>query len=315
MKKTFLILINFLIYSCSNQFMTSENFEIHFEDVNNFWNVYDKVNLVNEDKIRIKIIEKEYFEKASKGLKLLIKKDGLTPLNFNKFIKDTVFFNSIRETTLKIEKDKSQIRKQIKSVQDLYPKARFSNIYFVVGQNFHGGTVLNNQMILEIQKNSKTENTKSEIIYKNNFKGMNDYNSLIPLIIHEQAHIFQKNNNKRNLLSKTISEGSADFVMFLVTNKITSFLKKTYEYGEKNEYQLWEKFKTDMNSDYTSIQKNWFYNYKRKDLPPDLGYFVGFKISEKFYNESKNKTEALEFLLDIKNYEEVLNKSKYNGGK
>ena len=43
--------------------------------------------------------------------------------------------------------------------------------------------------------------------------------------------------------------------------------------------------------------------------------FIGFKICEKFYNESTNKKEALEFLLNIANSEELLKESKYNGGK
>jgi len=313
--KISLIAFFILITSCSIQYKTSESFKMNFNDVDNFWKVYDKTNLENSDDERIKIIEEEYFGQASNGLKILIKLDKLTPSSFNNFIKDTLFFNSIRETTLKIKEDSSKIRNHIKSVEKLYPKARFSDVYFVIGQNFHGGTVRNGKMIIEVQKNAKTEKTKSEIIYNNGFKGMNDYNSLIPLVIHEQIHILQKKGNSNELLSAAISEGGADFVMFLVTNQFPSFIRTTYEYGEKNEFKLWKKFQQDLEKDYNSIRKDWFYNYRRKDIHPDLGYFIGFKICEKFYNESTNKKEALEFLLNIANSKELLEKSKYNGGK
>lgn len=106
---------------------------MNFNDVDNFWKVYDKTNLENSDDERIKIIEEEYFGQASNGLKILIKVDKLTLSSFNNFIKDTLFFNSIRETTLKIKEDSSKIRNHIKSVEKLYPKARFSDVYFVIG--------------------------------------------------------------------------------------------------------------------------------------------------------------------------------------
>jgi uncharacterized protein YjaZ len=285
-----------------------------FDDVNNFWKVYDKVKLIKNEKNRIRIIENDYLKKATLGLNLLIKKDKLTAIKYSKQLKDTMFYNSIRQTTVDIQNDSAKIRQYTLKFKKLYPKAVFSDIHFVVGQFKHGGTVIKDNTIIEIQKNAKTESTKSEFLRLDN---LIDYDSYISLIIHEQVHINQKKGLcaffTNELLSKTISEGSADFIMFLITNQLPSHIRKTYVYG--NEHELWVKFNTDLKKEYKEIRKDWFYNYNQKNLPPDLGYFIGFKICEKYYNESSNKMKAIEFILNGKNYAKMIKQSHYNGGK
>jgi hypothetical protein len=42
---------------------------------------------------------------------------------------------------------------------------------------------------------------------------------------------------------------------------------------------------------------------------------MGYKICEKFYIESNNKTKAIEFILNGKNYSKMIEQSNYNGEK
>ncbi len=313
-KYILLIVLSTLFISCKTTHKTSNNFKMIFDDVNNFWRMYDKVKLIENEKNRIEIIENDYLKKATIGLKLLIKKDELTAVNYSKQLKDTVFYNSIRQTTNDIQSDSAKIRKYTREFEKLYPKAIFSDIYFVVGQFYHGGTVINGTAIIEIQKNAKTKDTKSEFLRLNN---LIDYDSFISLIIHEQVHVNQRkgfsNFYTNTLLSKTISEGSADFIMSLITNQLPSHIKKTYEYGSEHEQELWVKFQKDLKKEYKEIRKDWLYNYNQKNLPPDLGYYIGFKICEKYYNESSDKMKAIEFMLKGRNYSKIIEQSKYNG--
>jgi uncharacterized protein YjaZ len=312
-----ILIVLFAIFSgCKTTFKTSKSFKLIFEDTNNFWKMYDKVKLIENDENRIEIIENDYLKKATLGLKLLIKKDKLTAISYNKQLKDTVFYNSIRQTTINIQSDSVKIRNYTSQFEKLYPQAVFSDIYFVVGQFKHGGTVIKGNTIIEIQKNAKTETTKSEFLRLDN---LIDYNSFISLIIHEQVHINQKKGVRfylsNNLLTNTLSEGSADFIMFLITKQLPSYIRKTYVYGNEHEYELWLKFKKDLKNDYKKIRNDWLYNPNRKNIPPDLGYFIGFKICEKYYNESSDKIKAIEFILNGNNYSKMIEKSHYNGGK
>jgi len=317
-KHLLLITLSILIISCKTTYKAT-NFKMIFDDTNNFWTMYDKVKLVEDEEKRVEIIKSDYLDKASYGLRLLIYKDRLKASKYSKQLKDTVFYNSIRQTTYKIQNDSSKIRKYTLKLEEFYPKAKFSNIYFVVGQFKHGGTVINGTTIIEIQKNAKTKDTKSTFLYsKKNMKYLIDYDYLASLIIHEQIHINQKKGLRtlftNALLRKTISEGSADFIMFLVTNQMP-IPEDTYVYGEEHEKELWLKFKKYLKEDYQEIKKEWFYNYNRIDLPPDLGYFIGFKICEKYYNECDDKTKAIEFILDGNNYTKIIEQSNYDGGK
>lgn len=315
--KLYILLLAFLsIFNCSEPIKKNSNtLEMHFEDVDNFWRAYDNIKGIKSHAERTKIIQKEYIDKSSKGLKLLIEKDKLTAEDYATFLKDTVFFNSIKQVTLDAKKDTLNIRKNLRSFEKLYPEATFNDIYFVVGQFKRAGTVLDSTMIIELEKNAKSKTTASAFLFnEEQLNNLNDYESLISLVVHEQVHINQININTRSLLSKSICEGSADFLMYLQTGKFPSATRGSYSYGEANEAKLWVKFQTDLDINYKYIKTDWFYNYDRKDIPPDLGYYIGFKICEKFYNDAKDKVEAIKFMLNISNSEKLLELSNYNGG-
>ncbi|MCK8481629.1 DUF2268 domain-containing putative Zn-dependent protease [Psychroserpens algicola] len=315
LKLSLFFLIFLCLASCDTTSKDSNTIEMHFSDIDNFWKAYDKIKSIQSHAERTKIIQKDYIDQSSKGLKLLIKKDKLTAADYATFLKDTVFFNSIKQVTLDAKKDTLKIRKHLRDFTRLYPKAKFNDIYFVIGQFKRAGTVIDSSMIIELEKNAKSEHTKSAFLFsKDQLNNLNDHTSLIPLVIHEQVHVNQKNINTRTLLSKSICEGSADFLMYLQTGKFPSSLKETYAYGEANEAKLWIKFQTDLDINYKYIKTDWFYNYDRKDIPPDLGYFMGFKICEKFYNDAEDKNKAITFMLDSSNSQELLELSQYNGG-
>lgn len=306
-----------VVFSCTNVkgHKTSETVNMYFDDVDNFWEAYDVTKAAKSHDERTSIVQDLYLNKASKGLKLLVEKHKLTAADYATYMKDTVFFNSIRSTTLAAKKDTSEIREHLRSFETLYPEARFDDIYFVIGQFNSAGTVIDSSMIIQLEKNAKGKNTKSAFLFTDEqLKNLNHHSSLIPLIVHEQVHINQKNINTKTLLSKSICEGAADFLMYLQTKRFPSSVKETYAYGEANETMLWAKFQTDLDISYGMIKKDWFYNYDRNDMPPDLGYFMGFKICEKFYNEAHNKVEAIKFMLDGSNSERLLELSQYNGG-
>lgn len=305
----------FCLVSCDPIPKDCNTVGMHFEDVENFWKAYDDVKNVKDHYLRTKIIQKKYIDVSSDGLKLLIEKDNLTAADYATFLKDTVFYNSIRAVTLNTKNDTLQLRSHLRNFEKLYPNASFDDIYFVFGQFKRAGTVVDNTIIIQLEKNARSERTQSAFLFNDQeLLNLNDSQSLVPLVMHEQVHVNQTYINTRGLLSKSICEGSADFLMHLQTGRLPSLSKETYDYGEQNEAMLWAKFITDLDIDYRYIKTDWFYNYDRDDLPPDLGYFMGYKICEKFYNEADNKFKAITFMLDGRNSARLLELSGYKGG-
>ncbi|WP_299334024.1 hypothetical protein [uncultured Psychroserpens sp.] len=313
-----LLLLSLTLVNCresGTKQRSSDTVNMHFEDVDNFWRAYEQIKTIKSHAERSKIIQEEYINKSSHGLKLLIEKDKLTAADYATFLKDTVFFNSIKKVTLEAKNDTTEIRQNLRSFETLYPKATFNDIYFVIGQFKRAGTVIDSTMIIELEKNARSSYTASAFLYdEDQLNNLNDFESLIPLVVHEQVHINQKNINTRDLLSKSICEGAADFLMHLQTGQFPSATRETYTYGEAHEAELWVKFLGDLDINYKYIKTDWFYNYDRNDIPPDLGYYIGFKICEKFYNESEDKVKAIQFMLDVSNSEKLLELSNYNGG-
>lgn len=79
------------------------------------------------------------------------------------------------------------------------------------------------------------------------------------------------------LLAQAITEGAADFIAKLVTEKQNGSVYMVY--GREHEAELKERFKLDMFSGDTG---NWLYN--GSNVPhADLGYFMGYAICSAYY--------------------------------
>ena len=275
--------------------------------------MYDEVKFETNEEKRVSIIKKEYFNRATKGFEKLIKKDKLTPEKYSNYLKDTLFYNSIRETVLSFKKDSLRIKNSVKSFSKTYPKSKYSDIYFVIGFFYHGGINIDNSIIIEPQHFTKTDSLKNYSLLNSYIgKSLMTPESIVPLILHEQVHLNQKNKKGNSLLRNAIVEGSANFLMFLKTKKVQSSIVNTYRYGLENEEEIWKQFKSDRKKELSFVENNWYNNYNREDIYPDLGYFIGHKICENYYRKSKDKMKAIEFLLTEKDFETILRMSKYD---
>jgi uncharacterized protein YjaZ len=77
---------------------------------------------------------------------------------------------------------------------------------------------------------------------------------------------------------------------------------------------IWKEFKESIETAPFDYSK-WLYNGdKSKDRPADLGYYTGYKITEGFYNNSKDKKKALRTILKRGKYKKVYRESGYGEG-
>jgi uncharacterized protein YjaZ len=133
--------------------------------------------------------------------------------------------------------------------------------------------------------------------------------SNIPYIVaHELIHFQQKNwKESPTLLEQSIVEGSADFLGELICGVNTN--KAANDYGNTNRERLCREFVTRMDS---TSYVDWLYGVSGKDdRPNDLGYWIGYKITEQYFANATVKRKAIGEILDIKDYKAFLNKSGY----
>lgn len=99
-----------------------------------------------------------------------------------------------------------------------------------------------------------------------------------------------------------------DFIGELISGEPAN--KALFSWAKGKEKQIWNKFKADM---YYDRYDNWIANSKNStpDNLPDQGYWVGYQICKAYYEQSKDKKQAIQDMLHIRDYKAFLATSKW----
>jgi len=251
------------------------------EDFERFWQAFDEMESNSENPFE------EYLKNSSDGFKPLV--GYFEPQTLFQTVKtrkeDYLKSRSILENLNGKEK---KIKAAYAAMKYWYPSAKFPPIYFVVGMFTSGGTITDNGLLIG-----------SEML--------ENLDGLTGLASHELIHFQQKIEGKDNLLKQAILEGSADFIGEMISGDHINMVP--FNYGEKNEEELCKEFvKVMKKKKYT----DWLYETSGKDnRPNDLGYWIGYKISEAYFEKQTDKKQAINDILNIKDPMQFLEVSGY----
>jgi len=298
-------------------------------DINNFWRAFDLAQKETDQTKKIAIYQTEYLDKGSVGLKDFIR----LRIKSAKDLVETIeklprFYASVRPSTLRVWKMEKQMWKSFRRFKKIYPNAVFPDVYFVVGVSNTGGTTSEHGLLIGSELYGLTANTPVDefpVWFKTYLPDVKDENELrrlvaialdtalkpvekIPFVVaHESCHFNQNLGEHQTLLGKSIQEGACDFIADLIAGEPLNPKQKIY--GDAHEAELWLEFQKEMNGEDLS---RWMYNgFKSKDRPGDLGYYMGYKICWSYYNNAKDKKEAVRDVLNIKDFPAFLQKSRY----
>jgi hypothetical protein len=276
-------------------------------DITHFWQAYD---LVARDTAQAQAIYQHlYFDKASVGLQDYFQ---LRIRSVREFVKNQRekprFYQAIRPSTLRIATMAPQIRAGFVKLKELYPEARFPNVYFVIGRWNSAGTVSGAGMLIGADQLSGTPTTPVDELSAYGRRSLGTLTQLPYVVAHEHIHTIQKSSNDPSLLHGAIQEGMADFLAELTTGHQPN--ASLLPYGLAHEKQIWADFTKEMAGKDWS---NWIANGRQEtaDKPADLGYFVGYRICQSYYEEMADKKQAVHDILNINDYPAFLAKSRY----
>jgi hypothetical protein len=333
----FFLILLFIICGTSSNAQT-ENQQLNSDpekagfvtrDIDNFWRAFDLAAEETDRKKKIAIYQRDYLDKGSAGLRDFVRMRIKSAENlFNTIEKLPNFYASVRQSTLRVREMERQMRKSFRQFKRIYPEALFPDVYFVIGIANTGGTASENGLLIGTELYGLTDKTpRDEFVelFRNfmpNAKEKTELRSIaakytdvalkpiegIPAIVaHESCHFNQKYPPLESLLAKAIQEGACDFIGEKISGNLMNPTQKTY--GEKHEAELWHEFQTAMTG---RNQRNWMYNaLTAKTRPPDLGYFIGYKISQSYYRNAKDKRQAIRDILQIKDFSAFLRQSLY----
>jgi hypothetical protein len=278
-------------------------------DIKHFWRAFDRAAKAKDAAHAEAIYQRKYFGKGSIGLQDYFQ---IKILSAKLFVRNQqakpAFYCSIRGNTQRIATLTPQIRAGFQKLKELYPEAQFPNVYFVIGRWSSAGTATDNGMLIGADQLCRTPDTPlGELsLWERNNLGALD--ALPVVVAHEHIHYIQKQSGDPSLLHGAINEGMADFLAELTTGRNPN--TRLQAYGLAHEKEIWADFSKEMGG---SSWKNWIANADQEtaDKPADLGYFVGYKICQSYYQEMADKKQAVHDILNITNYPAFLAKSRY----
>src|SRR5262249_31790368 len=153
-----------------------------------------------------------------------------------------------------------------------------------IGQLGSGGAASDKRLLVGAEKVTRAAHVPTG--------GLNDWekNAIIeqreipPPGAPETIHFQQKFPTHTSPLCQCLKEGGADFLGELVSGRLIIRMRETHQWANARERQLWEEFQKDMDGGAFS---RWFYASSGKDgRPVDLGYWIGYKISEAYYKNA-----------------------------
>jgi hypothetical protein len=289
-------------------------------DIDHFWEAFDELKNCETHIDSVNTFQRLYLDRATDGLIDFIAARNLTAERFATTVgKFPKFYNSVRQNTYEAKKAAPVIEEVFQKFRELYPAFKPVKVCFAIGVLSSGGTVSSNFVLIgteitastkecdlsEFNNNALSSVLASEIEIVQRIKNM---------VSHECVHTQQKatydaNAVKCDLLYATIMEGSCDFIGELISG---SHINATVQqFGDLHEGELWLEFKRQLCDDKLS---SWLYNYSTstKERPPDLGYYLGYKIAQEYYRNAPDKSQAITDIIQMDNPLVFLEKSKYD---
>jgi len=199
-----------------------------------------------------------------------------------------------------IARDAKQVMDDVKT---LLVQEKSAPTYILFGADNSGGTASKEGLSLGLEVLCRFAETEEEA-----------KKLILALVAHEIVHVYQarqpvNQTKKYTLLRQALSEGFADFIANHVLGIINQSEIERHNFGVKNESVIWSEFKAVMNGEEFTP---WMYGSGGEGRPKDLGYWLGKRIAQAYYEKSDDKKKALAELLYLKDPQSILLSSGYN---
>lgn len=287
------------------------------EDVDRYWHAYDAGGRSGNSTA----VQRRYLDSASAGLREFIALRQLTASNVAQVSAAyPAYFDALRtwwSTTTNRAAVLSTIRANYATIKQLYPNAFFPPVTVLVGRYSTAGTAGTSGLLVGFEFFGTDANAPLGAL--NTFARDNQKswaNDLAPLVAHEHTHYLSLRagattaRNGAPLYARVLHEGVAEFVGELVSGRPT--YRDFFRAWQANEASYYAEFVQE--KDGTDVSR-WLYNQGSATggRPGDLGYFIGYRIAQAYYNRATDKSQAVRELIELANPAAILAQSGYTG--
>jgi hypothetical protein len=245
------------------------------------------------------LIQEAYLDHASPGLRAYVTRYNVTAPGMAAAIASRAYpdLDALADSIVARQPD---FEAAFRRLQELFPGAVFPTVWFLVGPWGPGGLTRPDGALVAVER----------------YAGRID--ELLTLVLHEVAHfqqavvqgqeVYQRiYGPEGTLLDVALREGSADLIARLTTGAHT--VQAAERHGLQHEAELWEQFSKEMHGRETG---DWLWVRPRNpDWPPDLGYWIGYRIVARFHEQAEDKQQAMRAILGLTDAAAFLRASGY----
>ena len=256
---------------------------------------------------RLAVLRREYFERGTPGLDIFVEKYELTPEGLAAALAEHPnAFRSLGDKVAALRAREDSFRSSYARLLALIPDAEFPPTYFLVGayNNIASGSIRGTLITVE-------RRTPQSIA-----------SGLETTMVHEMVHMQQLRalgeqyfaiyGSEKSLLALAIREGIAVFFSQRAVG-LEPHRLPARDYLLAHEKELWCRFRESMAGAETG---DWMWSRPSDPKQPaDLGYVLGARIVEAYYERAPVKAEAVRRILSVTDYPAFLRASGYEGGR
>jgi hypothetical protein len=247
------------------------------------------------------VIERDYLALASPGLRVYAEQYGVTADGITAAISAEPWrYAELDSLADAILAQRNELQSAFRQLIDLKPGAVFPPIWFIVGNNGPGGLTRPEGVLIAAERY------------------VDQPGDVVPLVLHELAHFQQAvaqgaETYRRiygpdgTLLALALREGSAELIAELTTGRHIN--PAAERYGLEHEKELWSSFREVMHNNEPG---DWMFVFpSNPEWPPDLGYWIGYRIAKSYYDQADDKRQVINDILALTDFDAFLEASGY----
>jgi predicted Zn-dependent protease DUF2268 len=274
---------------------------IHVEDVASFYELYDATG----GHPSAEQLQHDYLDPGSAGLHRLAQLRHVTGASIAATMSQhPEMYANAKRCMAVLPEGRRRVAAALRNLGRLYPQARFPPITIAVGRGKPVGVADATGVMIGL-----------EPLCAVTWMEPNREDRFVHVVVHEYVHVQQAiasptlyDDEKPTVLEESLIEGVAEFTDELTSGSVSSTDLAAITRGREKAIET--AFAAD--EDKTDLSK-WLYN-STLTKPGDLGYWVGYRIVESYYEHAADKRRALREAIEMKDPKAFLAKSGWYPG-
>lgn len=292
------------------QYATPDSARVDFADVTRFFEAAAALPTAATRRDSARVLFERYYYPGSDGLLDFIERRIGSAFQLADKIRDRPgYYAHLPRSLGGLGVIAPRIRAALGRFEAMWPDAVFADVYFLIGRMSSGGTTSPDKLLIGAEMYGRDSAAPAGELNEWEARVLRDTGMVVTIVVHELMHVNQPplSGASATVLSQALREGGADFVAELVTGQ--NINDHVHAWANPREHEVWQEFQAAMDGREFG---RWFGNSGEAGRPPDLGYYVGYRIAKALYDRSPDKRRAIGEILRGTDVQALLAASGYS---